>query len=383
MKKNNLNDKLLNDTNFSNEYNKSVEVTKLEKNSADIEYFSIPLNKLVILSVFTMGIYEIYWFYKNWEAIRKGEQQEISPFWRAWFAVFYCYSLFKKILQSAKKHDYSNPYSAGLLATIYIVLLVIGNGLGRLEGADFGLNILWLLIASSTFIPLLAIQKAINFNNSKIVQNYNNSRKFSRGEIIVIIFGIIFFGLTLLGILSYLVPNDYNLSSDKTIEEKVVNYFTDTSAWKEFNSPIGQFRAEFPTYPNHETESIEVPNTQLTLKYDSYTSEEVNGTIYIIGFTTYGFEIDTSNPENNLEDALNGMLISTQGNKLVSSNLTYFDGYRALDFLVQNNTIFLKGRGIMVGQTLYQLMVGYESKNYSENNYNKFINSFTILRSNK
>jgi len=383
MKKNNLNDKLLNDTNFSNEYNKSVEVTKLEKNSADIEYFSIPLNKLVILSVFTMGIYEIYWFYKNWEAIRKGEQQEISPFWRAWFAVFYCYSLFKKILQSAKKHDYSNPYSAGLLATIYIVLLVIGNGLGRLEGADFGLNILWLLIASSTFIPLLAIQKAINFNNSKIVQNYNNSRKFSRGEIIVIIFGIIFFGLTLLGILSYLVPNDYNLSSDKTVEEKVVNYFTDTSAWKEFNSPIGQFRAEFPTYPNHETESIEVPNTQLTLKYDSYTSEEVNGTIYIIGFTTYGFEIDTSNPENNLEDALNGMLISTQGNKLVSSNLTYFDGYRALDFLVQNNTIFLKGRGIMVGQTLYQLMVGYESKNYSENNYNKFINSFTILRSNK
>ena len=73
------------------------------------------------------------------------------------------------------------------------------------------------------------------------------------------------------------------------------------------------------------------------------------------------------------------MLASTDGNKLVSSNLTYSNGYRALDFLVSNNdTVYMKGKIIMAGQTLYQIMVGYESQNYNEDNYIKFMSSFVL-----
>lgn len=202
--------KLANDAKFCNKCGKPVE---MEKEIVDVEYFSIPPARLALLSVLTLGLYEIFWFYKNWEAIKKAEQQKISPLGRAIFTVFYCHSFFKKVLQSAKKHGYNDSYSPGLLATIYIILLLVGNGLSRIENTTFGLDILWLLIAISSFIPLLSIQKAINFNNSKMIRNFDKNRKFSKEEIILTVIGVIWFGLVVLGTFSSLIPDSYNSSS--------------------------------------------------------------------------------------------------------------------------------------------------------------------------
>ncbi len=61
-------------------------------------YFPVSLLKLVIMSVVTAGIYEIYWMYKNWALVREREKLDIRPFWRAFFGFFFCYSLFKRVL---------------------------------------------------------------------------------------------------------------------------------------------------------------------------------------------------------------------------------------------------------------------------------------------
>ena len=214
--------KLANDAKFCNKCGKPAEAEKLEKDIVNIEYFSIPPKRLAILSILTLGIYEIFWFYKNWEAIKKAEQQKISPLGRAIFTVFYCHGFFKKVLQSAKKHGYGDSYSPGILATVYIILLLVGNGLSRIENTTFGLDILWLIIAISSFIPLLYIQKAINFNNSKIVQNFDRNRKFSKGEIILTIIGVIWFGLVVLGTFSSLIPDSYNSTSSGYSTEELI-----------------------------------------------------------------------------------------------------------------------------------------------------------------
>lgn len=174
------------------------------------------------------------------------------------------------------------------------------------------------------------------------------------------------------------VINTYN---ENKAEQRVGDYFTDTSSWKEFNSPVGKFSALFPAYPGHETDNLTIPGSGAELKYDTYTSETSDGTTYMVNTSVYPSGIDTSNPETNLEGSLNGMLASNENNKLVSSNLTYSNGYRALDFLIQStNGVYLKGQIIMAGKTLYQVMVAYENQNYNDNNYKKFLNSFAIAQ---
>lgn len=133
---------------------------------------------------------------------KKAEGQNISPFWRAIFAVFFCHSLFKKVLESAKSRGYQESYSSGWLATAYILLLVVGNGLSKIESNDSGLNLIWLIVAVATFIPLLSVQKAINFNNEKVKGDVVSKQGFSGGEVALIVIGVIWSLLVLIGTFS-------------------------------------------------------------------------------------------------------------------------------------------------------------------------------------
>jgi len=44
--------------------------------------FKQPIRNLVLLYVFTFGIYEIYWFYRNWKHMKIHKNLDISPGWR-------------------------------------------------------------------------------------------------------------------------------------------------------------------------------------------------------------------------------------------------------------------------------------------------------------
>jgi len=184
---------------FCNKCGKPIEA----RGGSSIEYFAISPKRLALFLILTFGIYEIYWFYKNWQAIKEFEGQEIYPFWRAIFAVFFCYSLFKKVLESAKSHAYKSSYSPAWLATAYILLLVIGNGLSRVESHDVGFNLIWLIIIIVAFISLLPVQKAINFNNKKIRKDFKLRKEFSSGEVVLIVIGMILFLLVFIGVFLY------------------------------------------------------------------------------------------------------------------------------------------------------------------------------------
>jgi hypothetical protein len=141
----------------------------------------------------------LYFLFLHWEFM-KSEGQNISPFWRAIFAVFFCHGLFKKVLESSKSNGYKELYSPGWLATAYIALLVIGNGLSRAESSDA--SIIWLIVALINFVPLLSVQKAINFNNEKLKNDNGLKQGFSGGEVTLIVVGVIWSLLVLIGTFS-------------------------------------------------------------------------------------------------------------------------------------------------------------------------------------
>jgi hypothetical protein len=55
-------------------------------------FYSSSLVRLALLSVCTMGFFQLYWFYKNWQLIRLHEQPKISPAARTVFAILYGFS---------------------------------------------------------------------------------------------------------------------------------------------------------------------------------------------------------------------------------------------------------------------------------------------------
>lgn len=163
-----------------------------------VEFFSLSLKRLTLFNILTLGLYQIYWFYKNWKAIKKAENSKIIPLGRAIISVIFCYSLFKKVLLSAKSLDYQKSYSPGWLAAIYIILTILGNAFMRLTtktdqitaGLDVFFSIIFILLS---LIPIVFVQKAINFNNEKTNGKSALNRKLSRGEIIMVAIGAIFF----------------------------------------------------------------------------------------------------------------------------------------------------------------------------------------------
>ena len=60
-------------------------------------FFAVSLLKLAVLSTCTCGLYELYWFWRNWNRIRVNGEPEITPSLRAFFGIFYCYPCFIRI----------------------------------------------------------------------------------------------------------------------------------------------------------------------------------------------------------------------------------------------------------------------------------------------
>ncbi len=68
-----------------------------KKHTKDPKFFIVAPSKLAVMSIATFGLYEIYWAYKNWQAIKEADDSNIMPFWRAVFAIFFAYRLFQRM----------------------------------------------------------------------------------------------------------------------------------------------------------------------------------------------------------------------------------------------------------------------------------------------
>jgi hypothetical protein len=53
-------------------------------------FFPVSILKLVLLSLCSFGLYQFYWFYKNWQYVKEHERAHMRVAWRvlashAWF----------------------------------------------------------------------------------------------------------------------------------------------------------------------------------------------------------------------------------------------------------------------------------------------------------
>ncbi|AKQ47686.1 hypothetical protein TH63_12350 [Rufibacter radiotolerans] len=155
------------------------------------EYYHVqPVWKFALLCVLTFGIYEIYWFYQNWNFIKEFEErEEIMPFWRSIFIVFFGQHLFSRVLVRAQEQGYQESYSSGGLLFAFFILTL----LSRLPDP------LW-LISLFSFLPLIPVLNARNYFFRKACPTGTESTTFTGGEVACVVLGTIFFGLVVIGL---------------------------------------------------------------------------------------------------------------------------------------------------------------------------------------
>lgn len=186
----------------------NVVIQKNDKNridkNADIDFFYISLFQLFLLNFITAGLYQLYWFIKNWTAVSNSDGKKRKPFWRGIFSIFYCYSLFKIILNEAKKIGYKTIYSPTFLFAFYIFLFIFDN---IADEVSKKINLpfpwyAWLIVIIIESIPIIIIQRAINYY--KIEKKLPIKKKFTAGEMALIGLGIMMF------IIFIIVNNPFN-----------------------------------------------------------------------------------------------------------------------------------------------------------------------------
>jgi hypothetical protein len=147
------------------------------------------------------------------------------------------------------------------------------------------------------------------------------------------------------------------------------------SEWKTFEAPDRKFKIEVQGILKHKNYSH--LSGQII---DTYLSKSVIEN-YVVLATTYVKTADISDVDALLNRELNNVVVGKNNNKIISSDMGYVGKYRSVDYLMQylgHKDRYARGKMILAGQTLYNLTVSYRERDYNENDYNRFINSFTI-----
>lgn len=144
-------------------------------------YFNISMTRLVICMFLTCGVYALYWFYRNFKAMKNTQKDRITPWLWALFYSVTSHSVFRAIKHSVKTVGYHGVVNPTLAAWVFFL---IGT---RLEQVNM-LNIILCYAVVFIFTLILrSYQKAIayycEYHNMPVVQDYKI------GEFMIILLG--------------------------------------------------------------------------------------------------------------------------------------------------------------------------------------------------
>src|SRR3974390_685356 len=156
-------------------------------------FFPISLRKLVIMSICTLGFYEIYWFFCHWLYIRDYERSRLSPGWRAMFPMIFCFPLFLRIRRAARSLGLPVSVAAGPLTIGWFAFLLTGT-----------LPPPFLLLTFCSLLFFFSSQRAANAVNAATDPDHDPNSTFTVLNKVVVVIGGLMFVITVIG--AFLLP---------------------------------------------------------------------------------------------------------------------------------------------------------------------------------
>jgi hypothetical protein len=154
----------------------------------DPRWFMVGVPKLAVMMVATFGLYQLYWFYKQWDRVRDAGDN-LSPAARSLFSLIFCYSLFRRIIDSTHAVGVQTRSPAWLLTVGFI----LPSLMWRADGPEAFLGLL-------AFVPLVAAQRIANSVALGQGSTEDRNTRLTWRNWVVVVIGSIFLGLVLLGL---------------------------------------------------------------------------------------------------------------------------------------------------------------------------------------
>ena len=149
--------------------------------------------------------------------------------------------------------------------------------------------------------------------------------------------------------------------------------------WKVVTTGDPKFSISFPDTATHETQNLTSPDGKMAIVRDTYMAQADPRAVYFLQMLKYSVSL-----ENNTEDALriliDGMVKTDANNELISVKPIAVAGLRGMDFEIKDTKrdISYRGRVLVKAKILYQLYSAYETEQFSQTDFDYFLNSFTV-----
>lgn len=195
----------------------------------------------------------------------------------------------------------------------------------------------------------------------------------SRFALIIIGFAIVillYFGITSL-------KQSYKLLPIQSAKKVDTVPFSD---WHQFKAPTGKFSVMLPVLPQHATQHLTDPKTKEPRVYDMYVAQNESQTIFMISLIKFS-DKEKSSPEMLEKTIINDMLKSNPQNKLKNLKDENYQGFKALNFTIENDQMVIHGKTFMDGPILYLISGIFNKQSYNPKDYDYFVSSFQLPKS--
>ena len=161
------------------------------------------------------------------------------------------------------------------------------------------------------------------------------------------------------------------------ISEAAVSYEKSmtNSGWVQYVSDNGKFEVQFPKNPVEETKHYDVPNGDPIAMNEFIAHKEAEFSVSYLELPKK-WKIFSSNML--LKGAIQVVMEHIPGAELAEKQIVKHKNYPAMDFRAIDGKKEIKGRLILVGNTLYKLWVVYTPDTPREQQHEIFFNSFDV-----
>ena len=296
-----------------------MEQVQPEPQTNPAKYHHVATWKFLLLATVTLGVYELYWFYKNWRYIRERDQSRILPFWRAFFSPIWFYSIAQDI--DEEKTDQNTAYTTLLLALFYFLLSLSW----RLPDPY------WLVAFLTPFVILPLVRSVHEINRRAGVKGAAYSR-FSILHIAATVIGLPIVAISLVTS-SGILPNTQVMSGDQ-LPNRVVSMLESTGLIEEGEEVIYYYSGAMISYAND-------GNYFTKNQVVSYWKE--NGELYAEQARYQDIEdIQVEYSESFLDDTI-VTILRTDGTEFIL--LVSAEADKDHDFVAELKTRWVEGRG--------------------------------------